>query len=317
MTTTAKRPGPTQVQHVEIDASHSGQRLDNYLLTHLKGVPRTHIYRLLRRGEVRINSGRKPPSYRLQNGDIVRIPPIRQSPARKPARTPQTPAWLDAIILYEDERLLVLDKPAGMAVHGGSGISLGLIESVRQLRPNAPYMELAHRLDRETSGCLILAKRRSALTALHAQLRNGEIDKRYLALVQGRLAGRPRQVEAALHKYQHQSGERMVRVNDLGKPAVSRIKPIQQFAAATLVEIALITGRTHQARVHCAHIGHPIAGDEKYGDREFNREMNRLGLTRMFLHAASITFAHPASNSKLSLHSELPPALAAIIEKMK
>ncbi len=292
------QPGPSGSPQgprtLEIGPDAAGQRIDNFLLTRLKGAPKSLIYRILRRGEVRVNRGRIKPSYRLQAGDSVRIPPVRLGEPRTPARPNQRVLdELEAAILYEDKRLLVLNKPSGLAVHGGSGVSFGVIEALRALRPEAHYLELVHRLDRETSGCLVIAKKRSALRALHALLRGeGEegVDKRYLALVKGRWEGGPRRVEAPLHKNVLKSGERIVVVDPAGKAALSLFKPLTIYDDASLVEVRLITGRTHQVRVHAAHAGHPIAGDDKYGDPEFNRRMAGLGLKRLFLHARSLGF---------------------------
>jgi len=308
-------------RQVEIDSGHDGQRLDNFLMTALKGVPKTHIYRIVRKGEVRINKGRVKPDYRLKSGDVVRIPPLRTARAEVHARlmTPQAAAgfeWLNDCILYEDEALIALDKPSGLAVHGGSGVSLGLIETLRALRPQARFLELVHRLDRDTSGCLLVAKKRAALVGLHAQLREGKFDKRYLALVKGHWRGAAQRVEATLVKHHLQSGERRVRVAAAGKESASRFSPRRSFDAAALVEVRLLTGRTHQARVHAAHIGRPIAGDDKYGETEFNRQMRALGLKRLFLHAASLGFSHPVSGEKLWVEAPLPPDLAALLERL-
>ncbi|MHB8455132.1 MAG: 23S rRNA pseudouridine(955/2504/2580) synthase RluC [Acidiferrobacterales bacterium] len=317
----AMQPGQAErVRHIQVDSEHAGQRLDNFLISHLKGVPKTHIYRILRRGEVRINKGRKQADYRIQPGDIVRIPPLRtaESVTRQQATSldPTQYAWLDTRILYEDDAFLAIDKPAGLAVHGGSGVSLGLIEMLRRLRPQARFLELVHRLDRDTSGCLLIAKKRAVLLRLHAMLREGQVDKRYLALIAGSWAGKARTVSAPLRKNQLSSGERRVDVTDSGKESASRFTPRQRYGstqdaafAATLVEIRLLTGRTHQARVHSAHVGHPIAGDEKYGDRVFNTAMRAFGLRRLFLHAARLNFEHPMDSRKLALEAELPVEL--------
>jgi 23S rRNA pseudouridine955/2504/2580 synthase len=224
--------------------------------------------------------------------------------------------WLEERVLYEDEDLLVIDKPAGMAVHGGTGVGSGLIEALRSLRPEGTALELVHRLDRGTSGCLLLAKTRAALNSLHRQIREGGMDKRYLALVRGRWRGRARSVSAVLEKGRLQSGERMVRVAEEGQEAVSHFTPRQGFAHETLVEIRLMTGRTHQARVHAAHLGHPIAGDDKYGDREFNRELRARGLRRLFLHAARLGFVHPSSGNKMQAESPLPPDLQTVLDRL-
>lgn len=320
MSTTTTKPLAT-VQLLTIDANHTGQRVDNFLITKLKGVPKTHIYQLLRKGQVRINKGRIGPDYRLQSGDIVRIPPVRGVKAQAEhiasAAVPQKRfAWLEECILYEDEAFLAIDKPAGLAVHGGSGISLGLIETLRALRPDARFLELVHRLDRETSGCLLVAKKRVALLALHSALRDGGFDKRYLALLKGQWQGKARRIEASLEKSRLQSGERRTHVSENGKKSASRFTPKRIFAHATLVEIKLLTGRTHQARVHAAHIDQPIAGDEKYGDANFNRQMRSKGLDRLFLHAAELRFAHPVTAAPVVIVAPLPVGLAAFIEQL-
>jgi len=315
-----KKPAPG-VRHIEVDEDHSGQRLDNFLLRTLKGVPKTHVYRILRKGEVRINKGRTRPDYRLKVGDLVRIPPVRTSsaPAKQDGlqlKPENRFAWLAERVLYEDEVLLAIDKPAGLAVHGGSGVSLGLIEALRQLHPQARFLELVHRLDRETSGCLLVAKKRTALLALHKSLRDGDVDKRYWALVQGAWRGKARRIEAGLEKNRLRSGERMVNISAAGKEAVSFFTPKRVYTQASLVEIKLLTGRTHQARVHAAYIGHPIAGDEKYGERNFNREMHNLGLQRLFLHAASLRFNHPINGGKLYLQAPLPAELNNFLNQL-
>ncbi len=280
---------------VEIGPDLAGQRVDNYLLGRLKGAPRSLIYRILRRGEVRVNKGRIRPDYRLRAGDMLRIPPVRLEARQAPSRPADAVLrQLEAAILYEDERVLVLNKPSGLAVHGGSGLRYGVIEGLRALRPEARYLELVHRLDRETSGCLLIARRRSALRILHELLRENRIDKRYLALVRGRWQGGQRVVEAPLRKNVLRSGERIVRVDPTGKPSRSVFRPLAVAELASLVEVRLDTGRTHQIRVHAAHIGHPVAGDEKYGDPEFNRRLREMtGLNRLFLHARSLRIPWP------------------------
>ncbi|MEK7261664.1 MAG: 23S rRNA pseudouridine(955/2504/2580) synthase RluC [Pseudomonadota bacterium] len=310
------RDTQSSVRHVEIDATRSGQRLDNFLLTTLKGVPKSRIYRLVRKGEVRVNRGRTKPDYRLQTGDIVRLPPVRMAPAAEQV-PPERFAWLADRIIYEDEHLLAVDKPAGFAVHAGSGVAFGLIEGLRALRPEAPMLELAHRLDRDTSGCLLIAKSRPALLGLHQALKTGGIAKRYLALVRGLWRGRQRTITAALERHER-GGERMVEAGEEGKTAASVFHPRTRYteAGATLVEVELLTGRTHQARVHAAHAGHPIAGDDKYGDREFNRELRAVGLKRLFLHAWRLNFKHPLTNSKMALEAPLAPELSALLERL-
>lgn len=309
------------VQHVTIDAAHAGQRLDNFLLTTLKGVPRPHVYRLLRKGEVRVNKGRAKPDYRLEEGDVVRLPPVRRGESAGRELAARAVAggkfdWLNERVLYEDEHLLILDKPAGLAVHGGSGVSVGLIEALRELRPQNPFLELAHRLDRETSGCLIVAKSRQALVRLHALLRDGGLDKYYLALVAGPWRGGTRTVEAALEK-QRPGGRRHVAVEEEGKESASVFRPAEKLPDITLVEIHLLTGRMHQARVHAAHIGHPIAGDDKYGDRGFNQAMKSAGLGRLFLHAARLEFRHPLNTQRMRVVAPLPPELERVLEKLR
>jgi 23S rRNA pseudouridine955/2504/2580 synthase len=315
----AARPG---VRHVTIDTGHAGQRLDNFLLTALKGVPRTHVYRLLRKGEVRVNKGRAKPDYRLEEGDVVRIPPVRQGESAGKHLAAEAAAsgrfdWLHQRVIYEDEHLLVLDKPAGLAVHGGSGVSVGLIEALRELRPQNPFLDLAHRLDRDTSGCLLLAKSRNTLVRLHDLLREGGVDKRYLALVQGTWQGGMRRVDVALEKNRPAAGERRVEAGDEGKESTSEFRPQEKFDGATLVEVRLLTGRMHQARVHAAHIGHPIAGDDKYGDRAFNHAMKAHGLNRLFLHAARLEFRHPLNGRKMRVEAPLPADLARPLDELR
>ncbi len=306
------------VRHVEVDETRDGQRLDNFLLAVLKGVPKSRIYRCLRKGEVRVNRGRVGPDYRLQVGDMVRIPPIRTAPDATPhvksAARAGSLDWLANRVLYEDEHLMVLDKPAGMAVHAGSGVAAGLIEALRAWRPQAPMLELVHRLDRATSGCLLIAKSRTTLTHLHAQLRRGEVAKHYLALVQGRFR-HTRTISANLER-RRRDGERMVGTTEEGKEAVTRFHPRRQYRLATLVEIELLTGRTHQARVHAVHAGHPIAGDDKYGDREFNRTLRAFGLRRLFLHAARLEFRHPERIDKMTAEAPLPLELSDVLNKL-
>jgi len=305
----------TGVRYLEIDQNRAGQRLDNFLLRQLKGVPKSRVYRLLRRGEVRVNRGRAGPDYRLQLGDSVRLPPVRAASAARRSDTGDY-SWLIPRILYEDDYLLAVDKPAGFAVHGGSGVAAGVIEALRTLRPDANFLELVHRLDRGTSGCLLLAKSRPALLGLHRMLREGSIDKRYLALVQGRWRGGSRTVNAALARTRHQGAERLVDVTETGKEAESRFAPKGTYGPATLVEIELLTGRTHQARAHAAHLGHPIAGDDKYGDYGFNRSLRPLGLRRLFLHAAALRFAHPVHGRTVRVEAPLAPELVAVLERL-
>ncbi|MGQ0751545.1 MAG: RluA family pseudouridine synthase [Betaproteobacteria bacterium] len=286
----------------------AGQRIDNYLTRLLKGVPKSHIYRILRGGEVRVNSGRVTPDYRVSAGDRVRIPPVRV--ARKEAGGVAMPGPpLHVPVLYEDETLLVLDKPSGLAVHGGSGVSFGVIERLRQSRGDIRFLELVHRLDRDTSGVLMLAKKRAALTALHAQLRAGSVRKFYLTLVHGTWQGGARDVQLPLHKHVLASGERRVSIREGGMSAHTRIRLRKRLGEFSLLEAELKTGRTHQIRVHLAHLGFPIAGDEKYGDFTLNKQLARQGLKRMFLHACKTVIEHPETREKITLEAPLPAEL--------
>lgn len=296
----------------EVDAEAAGQRVDNFLIRLAKGAPKSHIYRILRSGEVRVNKGRIGPDYRLRAGDVVRIPPIRLS--EKPSR-PAAPAREFAIV-HEDEALIVIDKPAGVAVHGGSGVDFGVIEQIRRARPQAKFLELAHRLDRETSGLLIVAKKRAALTRLHDMFRDGTIAKRYLALVKGRWLNPKQHVRLPLHKYLTEDGERRVSVSPEGKDAHSIVRLVARWENFSLVEVELKTGRTHQIRVHLSHLGFPLAGDDKYGDFTLNKTLQKAGLKRMFLHATHLALAHPLSGAPLVLSAPLPPELAAFLEQL-
>jgi 23S rRNA pseudouridine955/2504/2580 synthase len=303
----------SNVSAVEIDSGSEGQRVDNFLMRVCKGVPRSHIYRILRTGEVRINSRRVGATYRLRSGDRVRIPPMRTA-ARPPKPAPAPAQRLP--VVFEDEALLVVDKPCGIAVHGGSGVSFGVIEQLRAARPEAKFLELVHRLDRETSGLLILAKKRSALTALHAALREGRIRKRYLALVKGRWKEGTRRVSLPLRKTVTRSGERRVSVHREGSESQTVFGRERGFREYTLLSAELLTGRTHQIRVQLAHLGFPIAGDDKYGDFELNRSLSKLGLKRMFLHAAELEFTHPLSGHETRLRAPLPEALARFLDSL-
>ncbi len=300
---------------VDIDSEIAGQRLDNFLLGRLKGAPRSLIYRLLRTGQVRVNGGRAKPDTRLNGGDRVRIPPVRLAEPNAPVSAPGSMLEKIAMaIVYEDRQVLVLDKPSGLAAHGGSGIRHGAIEALRELR-GEQRLELVHRLDRDTSGILLFAKTRVALLALQKQLRDGDADKRYLALLAGRLQPSPFRVDAALRKQVLQGGERMVQVAADGKPSASVFIANQRLPGATLAEVRIETGRTHQIRVHARHIRHPIAGDDKYGDPEFNARMKSLGLRRLFLHAASLRIRGPNDEDYL-FHAPLPPELACVVDRL-
>ncbi len=308
---------PQSVRHVDVGAGEEGQRIDNFLLRELKGVPRSHVYRLLRRGEVRINGKRARAQQRLLAGDTVRLPPVRTAlPAAPGTVSAASRQALRDAVLYEDRRILALDKPTGLAAHGGSGLAFGAIEALRALYPDED-LELAHRLDRDTSGVLLVTRDRASLRALHALLREGKVDKRYLALLKGRWTLGRKKVTAPLKTNLRQGGERVVKVHEDGKQAASTFEPGRRFGArATLVEVGLHTGRTHQIRVHAAFAGHPIAGDEKYGDRDFNREMKPLGLRRMFLHARSIAFTWPDSGQHCKVVAPLPADLESVLERM-
>ena len=309
---------PPRVEHWAATDGDAGQRIDNFLLRRLKGVPRSVIYRILRRGEVRVNARRIGPDYRLAAGDIVRVPPVRTA-AERPSPQPGRgiAGRLAAAVLYEDERMLVIDKPAGLAAHGGSGVSYGVIEALRALRPGERELELVHRLDRDTSGCLMIAKRRSLLRLLHQLQREGEIEKTYLALLAGRWRRGTARVDAPLRKNTLQGGERMVRVAADGKDAVTEFRVVQRFADSTLVEAILGTGRTHQIRVHAAHLGAPILGDAKYGDAEANRRYRELGLRRLFLHAAGLKIRWPGEGAPLEVAAPLAPELQELLVRLE
>jgi 23S rRNA pseudouridine955/2504/2580 synthase len=294
-----------QAQFVTITEEEAGQRIDNYLLRVCKGVPKSHIYRILRSGEVRVNKGRIDQLYRLNQGDVVRIPPVRVA-ERQEANVPAA----EFAIIFEDAHLLVIDKPAGVAVHGGSGVSFGVIEQLRASRPDAKFLELVHRLDRETSGLLLLAKKRSALTSLHEQMRDGLTDKRYLTLAVGDWTNKRQHVKLPLHKYTLADGERRVRVQADGQPSHTVFTLLKKFAGFALLEAELKTGRTHQIRVHLASSGFPIAGDDKYGDFALNKALQKAtdtrgALKRMFLHAHQITFTHPETGKVMTLNAPL------------
>jgi 23S rRNA pseudouridine955/2504/2580 synthase len=304
-----------RVRHLEISPEYTGQRLDNFLLRELKGAPKSLIYRILRTGEVRLNGGRVQPRQRLQAGDVLRIPPVRLAePDARPFRPPPGLAErLREAVLYEDRDLLVLDKPAGLAVHKGSGVDYGIIEILRALRPEEPFLELAHRLDRETSGCLALARTPTALRQIQEAFREGRVEKRYLALVQGHWNLGSHQVNQPLRRNVLRGGERMVEALDDGKPALTRFRPVSLHAPASLLEVCIATGRTHQIRVHAAHIGYPLAGDDKYGDVAFNRMMAEgYGLHRLFLHAHSLNL--PLGGREIAVSAPLDAELKAMLD---
>ncbi|MDR2259792.1 MAG: RluA family pseudouridine synthase [Azoarcus sp.] len=297
-----------------IGESAAGQRIDNYLMRIARGVPKSHIYRVLRGGEVRVNGRRVRQTYRLAIGDEVRIPPLRvTAPAPLP---PAAPKGGPLPVVFEDDALMALDKPAGRAVHGGSGVSFGVIEQLRAQRPELKMLELAHRLDRETSGLLIVAKKRAALTALHGMMRAGRMEKRYLALVAGQWLNPLQHIRAPLFKYLTAEGERRVRVAAGGKPAHSIVRLLRRWQEFSLLEVELKTGRTHQIRVHLAHLGFPLAGDDKYGDFALNKALAGEGLRRMFLHAARLDFAHPLTGARLALAAPLPAELQDFVARL-
>ncbi len=293
---------------VEVGEEAAAQRIDNFLLRHLKGVPKSHVYRVLRSGEVRVNSGRVKPEYRLRPGDRVRVPPMRVAEKPAPAKPAEFP------VIYEDAALIVVDKPSGVAVHGGSGVSFGVIESLRASRPQAKMLELAHRLDRDTSGLLIVAKKRSALVELHRMLREGEIEKLYVAVAKGHWAGKAREIRESLHKYVNAKGERRVSVQEGGQSAITRVKRIQANESFSFLEVRLLTGRTHQIRVHLAHAGHPVLGDDKYGDFALNHQLAKAGVKRLFLHASRLAFPHPLTRERMDLQAPLPADIQSFID---
>jgi 23S rRNA pseudouridine955/2504/2580 synthase len=306
----SKAAARLEVTWLEVGEESDGQRIDNFLVRHLKGVPKSHVYRILRSGEVRVNSGRIKPEYRLQVGDKIRVPPVRVAEPRSSKAKP-----LNLPVVFEDASLIVIDKPSGVAVHGGSGVSFGVIESLRAERPQAKFLELAHRLDRDTSGLLMIAKKRSALVELHRMLRDGEVDKAYLAVVKGSWDRKETELRESLHKYVNAQGERRVSVQEDGKVAITKVKPVKRAAEASLLELRLMTGRTHQIRVHLAHAGHPVLGDDKYGDFPLNRALAKEGVKRLFLHASRLSLLHPLEKEKLSFESKLPAEMAAFAKK--
>jgi 23S rRNA pseudouridine955/2504/2580 synthase len=316
----AAGPDPS-VRYVEAGEGDAGQRIDNFLLRHLRGVPRSHLYRLLRTGQVRVDGRRVRAEHRLSIGERVRIPPVRQDAGSRPAGAPSASLRrrVTEAILYEDRELLVINKPAGIAVHGGSGLSFGIIEALRAARPELDELELVHRLDRDTSGCLLLAKRRSTLRALHALLRERDMTKRYLALVCGRWTLARKRIELPLLGNVRQGGERMVKVDARGQTAVSTFVPIEHFGRdATLMQVIIGTGRTHQIRVHAAEARHPVAGDDKYGDRNCNHRLAEAGLKRMFLHASGLEFVRPgAAGERFAIEAPLDAELEAVLEHLR
>lgn len=307
-----------QVRFYTIDSDEAGQRIDNYLLKTLKGVPKSMIYRLLRKGEIRANKKRTKPEYKIQAEDLIRVAPIRIAEKNEPVSTQlNIVANLEKQIIFEDELFIVLNKPSGMAVHGGSGLSFGVIEALRALRPQTKMLELVHRLDRDTSGCLVIAKKRSALRNLHEQLRNKKVQKFYQALVKGSWPDKLTRVTEGLKKNDLKSGERVVVVDNInGKESETRFRVLQRYHGATLVRAFPVTGRTHQIRVHCLCKGHPIACDTKYGHEDFDADMKDKGLDRLFLHAASIEFTHPKTEERFKVEAPLEPRLQQALKKL-
>lgn len=310
--------GGESVRFLNVDGEYAGQRIDNFLITQLKGVPRTLVYRILRKGEVRVNKGRIKPDYRLVAGDVIRVPPLRVAPVAPP---PQPGAGLSrelsGRIIYEEHGLLVLNKPSGLAVHGGSGVAFGAIEALRVVKPEKHFLELVHRLDRDTSGLLMIAEKRSLLRVLHEQLREGKTHKVYVALLAGRLKGAVHDVDAPLKKTIQATGEHIVRISREGKEARTQFRVLERFGNTTLVEAQIFTGRTHQIRVHAQYLGHPIVGDEKYGIDEFNARMKAYGINRLFLHARDLRVRLPALEEPLNLHCPLEPDLLAALENLR
>ena len=311
-------PASPQVQLLTISEEEAGQRIDNFLLRVCKGVPKSHIYRVLRSGEVRVNKGRIDQTYRLVDGDVVRVPPIRIAEKATQVAAPGA----EFKILLEDNHLLIIDKPAGVAVHGGSGVSYGVIEQLRASRPDAKFLELVHRLDRDTSGVLLLAKKRSALTNLHEQMRDGVTDKRYLTLVHGDWKNARQHIKLPLYKYSTSDGERRVRVQEDGQPSHTVFSLIRRYGEFAFLEAELKTGRTHQIRVHLSASGFPIIGDDKYGDFTLNKSMQkadgeRVAFKRMFLHAHQITFVHPETGKTVTIKAGLPPECQRFLKSME
>src|ERR1700737_1199025 len=304
------------VRHLEVTAEQAGQRLDNFVHKLLGDLPRSRIYRVIRKGEVRVNGHRAGPDTRLQAHDKIRLPPVTVRPASEVGQpSAQLLETVRAAIVHEDDNLLVINKPSGVAVHGGSGVSFGVIEGLRSLRPGET-LELVHRLDRDTSGVLLVARNTGALRSVHALLRDGGFEKRYLALVKGKWDLGRKRIDIPSRTDLRVGGERTVRADASGKPSLSEFRPVQFFGKqATLMEVALFTGRTHQIRVHAQHAGHPVAGDEKYGDEEFNAQMKVLGLNRMFLHAHSVSFEWPLGG-EFSVNTPLPPELASVVDTL-
>lgn len=306
-------------RHVQIGEDQAGQRIDNFLLTHLKGVPKSHVYRILRTGQVRINGGRAGANRKLATGDIIRVPPVRMTGAEETPSTCPEPLRrrLEASILFEDSELLVLDKPSGIAVHGGSGLAFGVIEGLRLLHGSSKFLELVHRLDRDTSGCLVIAKKRSALRRLHEQFRENQVQKTYVALLSGQWNESERTIDVPLEKNVLQSGERLVKASSGGKPAVTHFRREAELGRWTLVRARPETGRTHQIRVHAKSMGYPIAGDERYCPAEDLLEARAMGLRRLFLHAEQLVILHPADGRRLVLDAPVGEELLQVVDRLR
>jgi len=306
------------VKFIEISDQNSGQRIDNFLLNQLKGVPKSHIYKIIRKGEVRVNKGRIKQTYKLQLGDNVRIPPVKLAEKKQlPAPGRSLLKLIENAVIFEDSSLLAINKPSGVAVHGGSGVSYGIIEAIRALRPEQKFFELIHRLDKDTSGCLLIAKKRSALIGVQNLLRNRQTDKRYLALLCGQMKPGKEKVTAPLLREELKSGERFVRVDKKGKESTSFFSVIEQFEDTVLVEVKIITGRTHQIRVHAKYLGHNVAGDSKYGNYACNQRLKNRGLKRLFLHSAQMTLVHPDSGEKVTIKAPLSEDLQQFLLFLK
>ena len=305
------------IQYLTAAIDSIDQRLDNYLLSRLKGLPKSRLYRIIRKGEVRVNKKRVKPDYRLQEGDIIRVPPLKLSrlTEKKPPNE-KLASLLEKAIIFEDKNFLAINKPSGLAVHGGSGIQLGVIETLRAIRPQQKHLELVHRLDRDTSGCLLIAKKSSVLKELHELLRSGAIKKIYLALVVGHWPKSLQKIDVPLYKNQLQSGERIVQVNQAGKICLTEFRPIDYFSDTTLVEAMPITGRTHQIRVHAQYAKHPVIGDEKYGDKLANKRLKALGCRRLFLHASQLNFILASTKQTFALKAELPYELRCLLKQL-
>ena len=319
---TAKKVEQRQVSFLRVDEEHAERRLDNFLIGHFASLPKTRIYQMIRKGEVRVNKGRIKQNYRLQTGDMVRIPPVYITPRENPVRPPEGLSELiRKSIIYEDEYLIAINKPSNIAVHSGSSVQFGVIEILRAQRPEAHFLELVHRLDRATSGCLLIAKDHKTLRGMHDILKSGEVKKMYLALLKGQLVNTLETVDLSLSKKEVTSGDRKVRVDKSGKQALTHFHLLERFNIASLSRVELMTGRTHQIRVHAAAIDHPLAGDEKYGDWEFNRTMKKTGLKRLFLHAETLSFEMPGTGKKgagkqINLTAQLPDELQQCLDTL-